>query len=115
MAFNPVHNILAAVFDAADTLSFFVFDKESQQLLEILQGTSKPSGKKTSLAWSPDGVYLALAAAHLEIWKFENARLTPYRTFSEDFVDIKLISWSDNCTIAYGGLSRKNTFKIRKI
>lgn len=77
---------------------------------------SRPSGKKTSLSWSPDGIYLALGSNHLEIWKFDGKKIAPLRNFSDDFIDIKIISWSpDFQNLAYGGLSKKNTIKIRSL
>lgn len=42
--------------------------------------------------------------------------MVPVRTFAEEFVDIKMIAWSpDSLWIAYGGLSKKNTVKIKNI
>jgi len=62
---NVPHSIIAAIIDATDTIAFFHYHPTSQTLQEIFQGTSRPSGKKTSLAWSNDGHYLALGSANL--------------------------------------------------
>jgi hypothetical protein len=81
-AFNHLHSLFAAVLDAADTLAFFHYHPTTKLITEIFQGMSKPSGKKTSLAWSEDGQYLALGAAHLEIWKLEGGRIAPAKHFT---------------------------------
>lgn len=68
------------------------------------------------MAWSNDGNHLALGSTNLELWKFDGKKMVPVRTFSEDFVDIKMIAWSpDSVWIAYGGLSKKNTVKIKNM
>ena len=77
---------------------------------------SKPTGKKSSIAWSKDGNCLALGSNNLELWRFDGRKMTPVKSYSEDFVDIKIVVWSpDSQSIAYGGLSKKNTIKIKNI
>jgi len=116
MAYNTTHNILAAIVDATDTIAFYHFHPQHHTIQEIFQGTSKPSGKKTSLAWSHDGQYLALGSGQLELWKFDGKKLIPLKNYTEDFIDIKIIVWSpDSFSIAYGGLCKKNTVKIRQL
>jgi WD40 repeat protein len=116
IAFNSTHNILAAIVDAADTIAFYHCHPQLHTIQEIFQGTSKPSGKKTSLAWSNDGQYLALGSGQLELWKFDGKKILPVKTYTEDFIDIKLIAWSpDSLSLAYGGLCKKNTVKIRHL
>jgi len=42
--------------------------------------------------------------------------MSPVKNFSDDFIDIKIIAWaSDSLTLAYAGLSKKNTVKVRNI
>ena len=42
--------------------------------------------------------------------------MAPVKSYSEDFVDVKIVAWSpDSQSIAYGGLSKKNTIKIKNI
>lgn len=65
IAFNHVHNIVAAIIDATDTIAFYHYHPQNHTITEIFQANSKPSGKKTSLAWSHDGQYLALGSAQL--------------------------------------------------
>ena len=111
---NTKHNILAVYVDSADTVSFYHLANSQPQ--EIFQGMSKPSGKKSALAWSNDGAYLALGSNNLEIWKFDGKKMTPVKNYSEDFFDVKIVSWSpDSINVAYGGLSRKNCIKIKNI
>ena len=82
ISFNPIHNILAAIVDTSDTILFYHYQTSPTSFIEIFQGTSRPSGKKTSLSWSSDGVYLALGAANLEIWKFDGKKISPFRTYT---------------------------------
>lgn len=43
-------------------------------------------------------------------------KLTPVKTYIEDFIDIKAIAWSpDSSSLAYGGISQKNTVKVRSL
>ena len=65
IAFNGVHNLLAAIADGADTVSFFHYQPELAIFTEIFTSSSRPSGKKSSLAWSPNGLFLSLGSAHL--------------------------------------------------
>lgn len=65
IAFNHTHNILACIVDAADTIAFYHLTPHTHQLIEIFAGTSKPSGKKSSLVWSNDGQHLALGSHNL--------------------------------------------------
>lgn len=68
------------------------------------------------LAWSQDGQHLAVGSNNLELWKLEQQKMVPVKTFVEDFIDLRVISWSpDNLSIAYGGLSVHNTIKIRNL
>jgi len=42
--------------------------------------------------------------------------MVPKKVFPEDFVELKLLAWSpDSTSIAYGGISKKNTIKIKNI
>jgi hypothetical protein len=65
IAFNTIHNILAAIADAADTVSFFHYQPSLNIFTEIFQSSSRPSGKKSTLSWSPNGLYLSLGSAYL--------------------------------------------------
>lgn len=113
IALNHPHNILAVLVDSADTLSFFHL---APSPTPIFQGMSKPSGKKNCLAWSNDGTYLALGSNNLELWKFDGKKMVPIKNYSEDFLDVKIVAWSpDSQSIAYGGLSMKNSIKIKNI
>ena len=52
----------------------------------------------------------------MELWKFDGQKMIPVRTFPDEFIDIRVITWSpDSQTVAYGGLSKKNTIKVRHI
>ena len=42
--------------------------------------------------------------------------MAPKKVFPEDFIELKLLAWSPGSTmIAYGGLSKKSTIKIKNI
>jgi WD40 repeat protein len=114
-AFNSTRNILACIADACDSILFYLYLPD-HSFVEIFNGISKPSGKKCSIVWSPDGTTLALGSSTLELWKLIHNKIVPLKTYSEDFVDIKVIAWSpDSLSIAYGGLSKKNTIKVRNL
>jgi WD40 repeat protein len=115
IALNHPYQLLAAAIDSSDTLAFFRLLPNSPPE-EVFQGMSKPSGKKSALAWSNDGNHLALGSSNLELWRFDGKKMVPLKTFSEDFVDVKIVAWSpDSISVAYGGLSRKNVIKVKNI
>ena len=115
-AYNHNQSILACIVDSADTIAFFHLNKEEKSLIQIFAGTSKPSGKKSSIAWSHDGKYLALGSHNLQLWFFDGLKMAPKKVFPEDFIELKLLAWSPGSTmIAYGGLSKKSTIKIKNI
>lgn len=42
--------------------------------------------------------------------------MLPVKNYSEDFMDVKVLSWSsDSVQIAYGGVSKKNCIKIKNV
>lgn len=115
-AYNHTHAILACIVDAADTLAFYHLHTTDHTLQDIFAGTSKPSGKKASLAWSHDGKHLALGSNNLELWLFDGSKMVPKKVFPEDFIELRLLAWNpDSTLIAYGGLSKKNLIKIKNI
>ena len=63
ISLNTKHNILAVYIDSADTVSFYHLENNTP--IEIFKGMSKPSGKKSALAWSCDGSLLALGSNNL--------------------------------------------------
>jgi hypothetical protein len=65
ISLNHPYNILAIIAESADTVTFFHLQSKPADLQEIFQGTSKPSGNKSTLVWSDDGNYLALGSSHL--------------------------------------------------
>jgi WD40 repeat protein len=65
IAFNPIHKVVAAIVDASDTICFYHYQQASGSFIEIFQSSSRPSGKKSSLAWSPSGHLLALGSTSL--------------------------------------------------
>ena len=114
-ALNLKYNILVIFVDNTKTTTFFHLPPQ-QPPLEIFQGQSKPTGKKSSLAWNHDGTFLALGSNSLELWKFDGKKMIAAKNYQEDFIDIKIVAWSPDChTIAYGGISKKNTIKIKNI
>lgn len=82
ISLNIPYNILAVIVESADTVIFFHLQIKPTELLEIFQGTSKPAGNKSSLAWSNDGNYLALGSTHLELWKFDGKKIVPVKNFN---------------------------------
>lgn len=116
MAFNPVHSLLAAIADGADAVSFHHYQPHLNTFTEVFTSSSRPSGKKSSLSWSWDGLQLALGSANLEVWRLEEDKLVPVRSYNDEFIDIKMIAWSgDGSSICYGGLSKKNSVKVRSM
>lgn len=116
ISFNSTYNLLAAIADAADTVSFFHYQPAKNMFAEIFESSSRPSGKKSSLSWSPNGSLLSLGSANLQIWKLDDSKLSPVKSFNDDFIDIKIIAWSpDSSSLAYGGLSKKNAIKVRSL
>jgi hypothetical protein len=65
IAFNACHHLLAVIADAADTVTFFHYQPLQNIFNEIFQSSSRPSGKKSCLSWSPNGLYLSLGSANL--------------------------------------------------
>ena len=65
IAFNPIHNVVAAIADASDTVCFYHYQQALNSFIEIFKNSSRPSGKKSSLAWSPSGQLLALGSTSL--------------------------------------------------
>lgn len=82
ISLNVPYSIIAAIVESADTLAFFHLQIKPTELVEIFQGMSKPAGKKSSLAWSNDGNYLALGSSHLELWKFDGQKIVPLKNFN---------------------------------
>lgn len=116
ISFNACHSLLAAIADAADTVAFYHYQPSQGIFTEIFQNTSRPAGKKSCLSWSPNGMYLSLGSAQLEIWKLDEYKLAPLKNYNDDFIDIKIIAWSpDSTSLAYGGLSKKNVIKVRSL
>lgn len=66
LALNRPNRILAAILDSADSLAFYLLDPSPllgpARLLPLFANTSKPAGSKSSLAWSHDGLHLALGS-----------------------------------------------------
>jgi hypothetical protein len=91
-------------------------NRSNIEFIELFVGDSKPSGGKSSIAWSADGKFLALGLNNIELWSFHKKKLSPLKNYTEDFIDIKIIAWSpDSTSYCCGGLNKKNSIKIRNV
>jgi hypothetical protein len=121
IAFNHHNNILACVADGSDSILFFLMkvngpNRSNIDFVELFVGDSKPTGSKSSIAWSLDGRFLALGLNHIELWSLNKNKLAPLKNYNEDFIDIKMIAWSpDSTSYCIGGLNKQNSIKIRNI
>lgn len=95
MAYHPKIDLLVTAAANSDTCSFFT-PSEDLQLQQKFINDTKPPGQISCLSWSPDGQYLALGHNKVEVWQLQNLKFSPFKTFNEDFIQVKNISWSSD-------------------
>lgn len=106
MSFNPNHSLLALTADGNDTATFFMPGADLS-LIPKFVNESRPSSL-ACIAWSPNGRYIGVAGSKIEVWKFENMKLSPIGTFQEGFVEIKNLVWApDSKSYLCNGINSK--------